>query len=151
MSAAVVSSRRISAGIRPDAGATSQLPAWWGADDWLQEVRDALTPEACREFHVAPDTALKVAECMAASADFRTGRDCRPTNERLVAAARCSLSTVQRARRALKALGLVVELVRGRSILTRSERLAAWRRGSSHRQIAAEFALSPWAGVGRRR
>lgn len=138
---AVVSSRRVSAGIRPDPGATARLPAWWGADDWLAEVEDALTSELCREHRVAPDTALAVARGMAGYADHRTGRGCRPTNERLTEACRVSLSTVQRARRALKALGLVVELVAGRSMMTRSERLAAWRRGSSHRQVAAEFAL----------
>lgn len=78
---------------------------------------------------------------MASYADRATGRDCRPTNERLVIDAGASLSTIQRARRVLKALGLVVELVAGRSIMTREERLEAWRRGSSHRRIAAEFAL----------
>ena len=84
---------------------------------------------------------LAVARGMAAYADHATGRDCRPTNARLVEVLRVSLSTVQRARRVLKALGLVVELVRGRSIMTRAERLTAWRRGSAHRRIAAEFAL----------
>ena len=139
-----MSSRRVSAGIRPAAGATAGLPAWWGATDWVEvEVRDALDEhrDVCRAHHVEPDTALAVARGMAAYADFDTGRDCRPTNARLVADLRVSLSTVQRARRALKALGLVVELVAGRSIMTRAERLAAWRRGSAHRKIAAEFAL----------
>ncbi|MBE7248025.1 MAG: hypothetical protein INR63_24020, partial [Actinomycetospora chiangmaiensis] len=134
----------MSAGIRPAAGATAGLPAWWGATDWVEvEVREALTEhrDVCRAHHVEPDTALAVARGMAAYADFDTGRDCRPTNARLVADLRVSLSTVQRARRALKALGLVVELVAGRSIMTRAERLAAWRRGSSHRKVAAEFAL----------
>jgi len=134
----------VSAGIRPVAGATAGLPAWWGATDWVDvEVRDALAEnrDVCRAHHVEPDTALAVARGMAAYADFDTGRDCRPTNARLVADLRVSLSTVQRARRALKALGLVVELVAGRSIMTRTERLAAWRRGSAHRKIAAEFAL----------
>jgi hypothetical protein len=82
-----------------------------------------------------------VARGMAHYADHRTGRDCRPTNARLVELVRMSLSTIQRARRVLKALGLVVELIAGRSVMTRSERLAAWRRGSSHRRIAATFAL----------
>ena len=134
----------MSAGIRPAAGATAGLPAWWGATDWVEaEVRDALTEhrDICRAHHVEPDTALAVARGMAAYADFETGRDCRPTNARLVADLRVSLSTVQRARRVLKALGLVVELVAGRSIMSRDERLAAWRRGSSHRHVAAEFAL----------
>src|SRR3954453_16056048 len=78
---------------------------------------------------------------MAAFADHGPGRDCRPTNDRLSAVGQMSVSTVQRARRVLKALGLVVELVAGRSVMTRAERLAAWRRGSSHRRVAAEFAL----------
>jgi hypothetical protein len=141
VTAAVVTSRRVSAGIRPDAGATSRLPSWWGAEDWSAEVAEALTADVCREHRVDPETAHKVARGMAAYADHRTGRGCRPTNARLVEDLRLSLSTVQRARRALKALGLVVELVRGRSIMTRAERLEAWRRGSAHRQVAAEFAL----------
>lgn len=141
---APVCSRRISAGIRPAAGATSSRPAWWGTEDWTQlEVPAAVWAhrDVCRAHHVDPDTVVAVARGMARYADHRTGRDCRPTNVRLVALLRVSLSTVQRARRVLKALGLVVELVAGRSILTRSERLAAWRRGSAHRQLAAEFAL----------
>ena len=78
---------------------------------------------------------------MAGYADHSTGRQCRPTNERLAAAAQLSIRQTQRARGLLKELGLVAEVVAGRSIMTRAERLAAWRRGSSHRQIAAEFAL----------
>lgn len=141
MTAAVVSSRRVSAGIRPEPGAASALPAWWGADDWLQEVADALDADQLRAHHVARDTVLAVARGMTNYADHGTGRDCRPTNARLVELVRVSLSTVQRARRLLKELGFVVELVRGRSIMSRAERLQAWRRGSSHRQVAAEFAL----------
>lgn len=144
--AAVVSSRRISAGIRPDPGATSRLPAWWGADDWLEEVADALTDEVCRQHRIARDTVLAVARGHADYADYRTGRECRPTNERLTEVVRVSLSTIKRGRRVLRDLGLLVELVRGRSMMTREERLAAWRRGSSWRQVAAEFAL-----VSRRR
>src|SRR3954449_11186053 len=141
---APVCSRRIGAGIRPAPGATSRRPAWWSAEDWIEaEVRDTVAEhrDLCRAHHVDPDTVLAVARGMAGFADFRTGRDCRPTNAGLVALLRLSLSTVQRARRVLKELGLVVELVRGRSIMTRAERLTAWRRGSSHRCVAAEFAL----------
>src|SRR3954447_14831454 len=141
---APVCSRRIGAGVCPAPGATSRRPAWWSAEDWIEaEVRGAVAErrDLCRAHHVDPDTVLAVARGMAGFADFRTGRDCRPTNAGLVALLRLSLSTVQRARRVLKDLGLVVELIRGRSIMTRTERLAAWRRGSTHRQIAAEFAL----------
>src|SRR3954464_5440091 len=141
---APVCSRRIGAGVCPAPGATSRRPAWWSAEDWIEaEVRDAVNEhrDLCRAHHVDPDTVLAVARGMSGFADFRPGRDCRPTNAGLVALLRLSLSTVQRARRVLKELGLVVELVCGRSIMTRAERLTAWRRGSSHRCVAAEFAL----------
>src|SRR3954452_16276431 len=141
---APVCSRRIGAGVRPAPGATSRRPAWWGAEDWVEvEVRGAVAErrDLCRAHHVDPDTVLAVARGMASFADFRTGRDCRPTNAGLVALLRLSLSTVQRARRVLKALVLILELVRGRSIMTRAERLTAWARGSSHRCVAAEYAL----------
>jgi hypothetical protein len=137
-------SRRVSAGITPAPGTTARLPSWWSATDWIDvEVRGALAErrDLCRAHHVDPDTVAAVARGMAHYADHRTGRDCRPTNARLVELVRVSLSTVQRARRVLKALGLVVELIAGRSVMTRAERLAAWRRGSSHRRIAATFAL----------
>jgi hypothetical protein len=137
-------SRRVCAGIEPAPGTTARLPSWWSATDWVDvEVRGALAErrDLCRAHHVDPDTVAAVARGMAHYADHRTGRDCRPTNARLVELVRMSLSTVQRARRVLKALGLVVELIAGRSVMTRSERLAAWRRGSSHRRIAATFAL----------
>jgi hypothetical protein len=102
-------------------------------------VRGAV--DVCRSHHVAPDTVIKVAAAHAEFADSSTGRDCRPTNERLVEVAQCSLSTVQRARRVLIELGLMVEVVAGRSSMTRAQRLVAYENGSSHRAIAAEFAL----------
>jgi hypothetical protein len=129
---------------RPAPGATSRRPAWWSAEDWVEvEVRGAVDErlDLCWAHHVDPDTVLAVARGMASFADFRTGRDCRPTNAGLVALLRVSLSTVQRARRVLKDLHLVLELLRGRSIMTREERLTAWRRGSAHRRVAATFAL----------
>jgi hypothetical protein len=142
---APVCSRHVAAGVAPEPGATSAAPAWWGDDDWLAEVAAALDDAEgaalLRQHHVARDTALKVAQGHAAHADFRTGRDCRPTNARLVEVCQMSLSTVQRARRVLEGLQLVRRLIQGRSIMTRAERLQAWRRGSSHRAIAATFAL----------
>jgi hypothetical protein len=141
---APVSSRRVAAGIAPEPGATSSAPAWWGATDWVEvEVRQAVDDhrDVCKQHHVEPDTVVAVARGHAHYADNRTGRDCRPTNARLVELLRVSLSTVQRARRVLEQLGLMRRLVQGRSFMTRSERLQAWRRGSSHRRIAATFAL----------
>lgn len=122
----------------------SKLPVWWSSTDWTElEVPAAVWAhrDLCREHHVEPDTVVAVARGMAGFADTVTGRDCRPTNARLREVCRVSQSTIQRARRVLKELGLVVVVVRGRSVLTRTERLMAWGRGSSHRTIAACFAL----------
>jgi hypothetical protein len=159
---APVSSRAVRAGIEPEHGvAVVQLQgatrreragwrtvaaptlAWWGDADWLDEVCDAVRAQrdVCRQHKVDPDTVVAVARAHAAFADYRTGRSCAPTNARLVELAQCSLSTVQRARRVLKALALLVEQLRGRSTMTRDERLQAWRRGSSHRRVASVFAL----------
>lgn len=137
-------SRRVSAGITPAPGTTSRLPVWWGRADWIDvevhsTVRDAV--EVCRDHHIAPDTVIKVAKAHAESADALTGRNCRPTNKRLLEVAQCSLSTVKRARRVLMELGLMVEVVAGRSNMTLQQRLVAHENGSSHRAIAAEFAL----------
>src|SRR4051812_42646402 len=141
---APVCSRRIGAGVCPAPGATSRRPAWWSAEDWIEvEVRGAVNErrDLCRAHHVDPDTVLAVARGRAPFADPRPGRDCRPTNAGLVALLRLSLPPVQRARGVLKALGLILELIRGRSIMPPPERLPAWARGSAHRRIAAEFAL----------
>ena len=120
------------------------LPVWWSKDDWTEnEVAGALLEhrDLCRQHHVDPDTVLAVARGMAENADLVTGRGCRPTNERLVELVQVSLSTIQRARRVLKELRLLVQTTAGRSVMTARERLEAWRNGSSHRRIAAEFAL----------
>jgi hypothetical protein len=133
--------RPIAAGLSPAPGATSRLLVWWGRADWLAEVAGALTEDLLREGHISFEAVMKVAECMAGFADGSTGRGCRPTNERLVELTGYSLSTVQRARRLLKHLDLVVEVVAGRSNMTLIQRLEAHANGSSHRRIAAEFAL----------
>jgi hypothetical protein len=120
------------------------LPAWWSARRWLDvDVWCRLTgrPDWCLEAQVAPATAARVARAHAVYADQATGRGCRPTNERLARDTGLHVRTVQRARELLKRLGLVVELVPGRSRLSRGERLQAWRGGSGRRRIAAEFAL----------
>lgn len=136
--------RHVSAGLQPDAGVYARLPAWWSRQHWVDysvPIALGMHRDWAREEHVHPDTVKRVARALAASADHSTGRRCRPTNERLAAVLGMSARQIQRARRLLKRLGLVVEVVRGRMFMTRAERLAAWRRGSSHRKIAAEFAL----------
>lgn len=139
-----IDGRLVSAGFVVPAGTCSQLPAWWGREHWLNvDVWCAVAANrlVCKDEHVDPDTVVRVARAHAAYADNVTGRDCRPTNERLSVDLGMSVRQVQRARRVLLRLKLMAETVRGRSIMTRLERLRAWRRGLSHRRIAAEFAL----------
>lgn len=60
-------------------------------------------------------TALVViAAARARYADHRTGRNCRPTNERLARDTGYTVRTVQRADEALRLLGVATEVLRGR-------------------------------------
>ncbi len=102
---------------------------------WTRVV--AAGVEVCKAVHADPHTVVRVARAMAGYADYTTGRDCQPTtNTRLAADLAMSVRRIQRARDALKPLHVVV-------VLTRAERLAAWRRASSHRRLAAEFPTQP--------
>jgi hypothetical protein len=93
-----------------------------------------------RHYPVDGDTAVRIAGVLAGYADGGTGRSARPTIDALMAETGSCERTVQYALQLLEALHLVVRVVEGRSIMTRRERLRAWRNGSSARQIAAEFA-----------
>ncbi|ASL18457.1 MULTISPECIES: helix-turn-helix domain-containing protein [Mycobacterium avium complex (MAC)] len=83
---------------------------------------------------------LAVAGARARYADYATGRNCRPSNERLAADTGYSVRTVQRADTVLRLLGVATEVLRGRQ-RTRAERLASWRVGDRHRGWASVWAL----------
>jgi len=83
---------------------------------------------------------VRVAQARARYADHHTGRNCRPTNERLAADTGLSVRTVQRADTALRLLGVATEVLRGRQ-RTRIERLASWRVGDHGRGWASVWAL----------
>lgn len=83
---------------------------------------------------------LAIAAARARYADHGTGRNCRPTNERLAADTGYSVRTVQRADTVLRLLGVATEVLRGRQ-RTRIERLASWRVGDRHRGWASVWAL----------
>jgi hypothetical protein len=83
---------------------------------------------------------VAVAEARASFADHRTGRNCRPTNERLSKMTGLSVRTVQRASTALRLLGVATEVMRGRQ-RTRAERFASWRVGDKGRGWASVWAL----------
>lgn len=136
--------RRVSTGHDPPPGVHSCLPAWWGREHWLDvaaQLAIQLRSHVCTQEHVLPATALRYARELARYADTRTGRGCRPTNERLMRELGLSRAHLKRCRRVLECLGVLVVVVRGRSVMTRRERIRAWRNGSSHRRIAAEYAL----------
>ncbi|ASL24269.1 replication protein Rep (plasmid) [Mycobacterium intracellulare subsp. chimaera] len=83
---------------------------------------------------------LAIAAARARYADYATGRNCRPTNERLAADTGYSVRTVQRADTVLRLLGVATEVLRGRQ-RTRAERLASWRVGDRSRGWASVWAL----------
>lgn len=83
---------------------------------------------------------VAVAQARARYADHATGRNCRPTNERLAADTGYSVRTVQRADTVLRLLGVATEVLRGRQ-RTRVERLASWRVGDRGRGWASVWAL----------
>ncbi|WP_232527043.1 helix-turn-helix domain-containing protein [Mycobacterium intracellulare] len=83
---------------------------------------------------------LAIARARARYADHATGRNCRPSNERLAADTGYSVRTVQRADTVLRLLGVATEVLRGRQ-RTRVERLASWRVGDRGRGWASVWAL----------
>jgi len=125
------------------------VPCWSGrARRWAREAVPAAYRERY-ETHVRPampnnPVSLKalvaVAEARASFADHRTGRNCRPTNERRAAITGLSVRTVQRASTALRLLGVATEVMRGRQ-RTRAERFASWRVGDKGRGWASVWAL----------
>ena len=89
---------------------------------------------------VSLNAVVRVAAARARYADHGTGRQSRPTNERLAADTGLSVRTVQRADTALRLLGVATEVLRGRQ-RTRAERFASWRVGDRGRGWASVWAL----------
>lgn len=89
---------------------------------------------------VSRKAVLAIAAARARYADHRTGRNSRPSNERLAADTGYSVRTVQRADAALRLLGVATEVLRGRQ-RTRTERMASWRVGDRARGWASVWCL----------
>ena len=133
--------------LEPDAWAG--VPCWTGrAERWVRYVVP-IAWDLRAATHVRPvlgtnpvsrGAVLAVAAARAVYAEFSTGRNSRPTNERLAADTGLSVRTVQRADAALKLLGVATEVMRGRQ-RTRTERLASWRVGDCARGWASVWAL----------
>lgn len=83
---------------------------------------------------------LRIAEARARYADYRTGRNCRPSNQRLAADTGYDTRTIKRANTVLRLLGVATEILRGRQ-RTRAERFASWRVGDKARGWASVWAL----------
>ncbi len=133
------------------------VPCWTGrAERWVRYVVP-IAWDLRAATHVRPvlgtnpvsrAAVLAVAAARAVYAEFATGRNSRPTNERLAADTGLSVRTVQRADAALKLLGVATEVMRGRQ-RTRAERLASWRVGDRARGWASVWALHDDPAVAR--
>ena len=136
---------RLELGDTPWAG----VPCWSGGAQQWATITVPAAYTARYETHVRPvmpgnpislRALIRVAEARAAAADYGTGRNCRPTNDRLAAETGYSIRTVQRASTALRLLGVSTEILRGRQ-RTRAERLASWRVGDRGRGWASVWVL----------
>jgi len=91
-----------------------------------------------------------VALVMAQAAEHGTGRGSRLTVAIIKARTGLGESTVQRARTALRLLGVATEVFRGR-LRTYAERMASWRVGDRARGWASVWALHPPTPVDKTR
>jgi hypothetical protein len=124
------------------------VPCWTRAQQWAT-FTVSVAYAARYDTHVRPvmpgnpvslNAVRAVAQARAAYADYATGRNSRPSNERLAADTGLSVRTVQRADAALRLLGIATEVLRGRQ-RTRAERFASWRVGDRGRGWASVWAL----------
>lgn len=135
-------------GLELDADAYAGVPCWSGGPAHWAHVTVAVAydvhyavvrPRMCNG-GIARTTLIVIAAAMAQTADWNTGRNCRPTNEQLEAATGFDERTIQRAHECLRLLGVATEILRGRQ-RTYTERMASWRMGDRHRGWASVWAL----------
>jgi len=137
------------------------IACWGGAQAWVElHVPDVyrrgylatVLPElrATRGGGVSLRAVKLVALAMAQAAEHSTGRGSRLTVATLVARTGLGESTVQRARTALRLLGVATEVFRGR-LRTYAERMASWRVGDRARGWASVWALHPPTPVDKTR
>jgi hypothetical protein len=125
-------------------GGHGHRPVWSGRAQWQRQVRALLNSdtgtELCKSNSVSTEATFAVAVVHAGLAESRTGRGVTASRTTIASRAGVSESVVKRARRVLTALGVAVELVRGR-YLTAVEAMAA-EAHHGRRQIRA---ASVWA------
>ncbi len=137
------------------------IACWGGAQAWVEiHVPDVyrrgylatVLPElrATRGGGVSLRAVKLVALAMAQAAEHSTGRGSRLTVATIMARTGLGESTVQRARTALRLLGVATEVFRGR-LRTYTERMASWRVGDRARGWASVWALHPPTPVDKTR
>jgi len=137
------------------------IACWGGAQAWVEvHVPDVyrrgylatVLPElrTTRGGGVSLRAVKLVALVMAQAGEHSTGRGSRLTVATLVARTGLGESTVQRARTALRLLGVATEVFRGR-LRTYTERMASWRVGDRGRGWASVWALHPPTPVDKTR
>jgi len=148
---------RLTLGDNPFGG----IACWGGTQAWVElHVPDVyrrgylatVLPElrATRGGGVSLRAVKLVALAMAQSAEHSTGRGSRLRVATIMACTGLGESTVQRARTALRLLGVATEVFRGR-LRTYTERMASWRVGDRARGWASVWALHPPTPVDRTR
>jgi len=137
------------------------IACWRGAQAWVEiHVPDVyrrgylatVLPElrATRGGGVSLRAVKLVALAMAQAAEHGTGRGSRLRVATIMARTGLGESTVQRARTALRLLGVATEVFRGR-LRTYAERMASWRVGDRARGWASVWALHPPTPVDKTR
>jgi len=135
------------------------IAVWAGAQVWVErQVTDAyyrryysdVARELRKQGQVALGSIKRVALAMALAADHDTGQESRLSNATLMTRTGLGKSTVQRARKALRLLGVATEVLRGRQ-RSYVERMGSWRVGDKARGWASVWALHPATPVDRTR
>lgn len=127
----------------PTPGAHTGQVCWTSRRHYLSVVVPLalqLYPEALTRHGVDRDTVVSYVAVLAEAADHGSGRRVQLTNPQIAAAVGCSTRHVRRCRRVAEDLGLYRTITPGR-LMTKVERLRAWKDGSRHRGLANEAAL----------
>ena len=133
-------------------GACARTPIWSGRTQWQHQVRTLLNSPAgsqlCLKNSVSTEATFAVAVTHASLAEGKTGRGVTASRDTIANRAGVSVSVVKRARRVLVALGMAVELVRGRYLAALEAMAAQAHHGGRQFRAASVWALtSPRAVV----
>ncbi|WP_373230680.1 helix-turn-helix domain-containing protein [Mycobacterium marinum] len=143
-------------GLELDTDTYAGVPCWSGGPSrWAHftvavayDLRyQRIRPLMC-DGGISKKTLIVIAAAMARTADWNTGRNCRPTNDQLQTATGFHERTIQRAHECLRLLEVATEVLRGRQ-RTYTERMASWRMGDHHRGWASVWALHDNAHITR--